>query len=394
LPLSRKKPVPPVLPVSRRLALLFALAALGLAACTRPAATSEPGAHERPAPALTPQQSGTEALLIGTDAVSAEVAWAGGTGGTVLRTTDGGQTWQQRSAPGPDSLQFRDVEAMSAHVAYVLSIGTGAASRIYKTTDGGASWSLQFRNGDTQAFFDCMALWNEEAGFAFSDAVSPAPDATPRFPVTTPESGGEAWTPVEPGPRAFAGEGSFAASGTCAAARSDSLGWIGTGNAAGRAARVLRTADRGRTWQAAPVPIDSGEGAGVTSLVFRPGGARGWAFGGDIGQPARTDSSAARTADGGRSWQRMAGPAFEGPVYGAARVPGTPAPTLVAVGPGGASYSRDGGRSWAMLDTTQAYWGVAFAAPQATARRVARTTPTRGWIAGPDGRLARVRFGN
>ncbi|PSQ99951.1 MAG: oxidoreductase [Bacteroidetes bacterium QS_9_68_14] len=217
-----------------------------------------------PAPALIPQQSGTEALLIGTDAVSAQVAWASGTGGTVLRTTDGGQTWQQRSVPGPDSLQFRDVEAMSARVAYVLSIGTGAASRIYKTTDGGASWSLQFRNEDTQAFFDCMALWNDEAGFAFSDAISPAPDAAPRFPVITPESGGEAWTPVEPGPRAFAGEGSFAASGTCAATRGDSLGWIGSGNAAGRAARVLRTADRGRTWRAAPVPIDSGEGAGVT----------------------------------------------------------------------------------------------------------------------------------
>jgi hypothetical protein len=39
-----------------------------------------------------------------------------------------------------------------------------------------------------------------------------------------------------------------------------------------------------------------------------------------------------------------------------------------------------------VLDTTQAYWGAAFAGPQAMERA------TRGWIAGPDGRLTRVQF--
>ena len=362
-----------------------ALIALGLAACTRLAPTQTPQAARAPEVTLTPQASGTDALLIGTSAVSSQVAWASGTRGTVLRTTDGGHTWQNRSVPNADSLQFRDVEAMSAQVAYVLSIGAGSDSRIYKTTDGGASWTLQYQSDDPQAFFDCMAFWDTEGprdslhGFAFSDAVE-GPDGTSRFVLLTTTDGGTTWTrvPADSLPPAFEGEGSFAASGTCATAQGERHGWIGTGNAAGQPARVLYTTDRGQTWQTAPVPIDAGEAAGIASVVFRDA-QHGLALGGDIGAPIRTDSSAARTADGGRSWQRAASPAFEGPVYGAAHVPGTPTPTLVAVGPGGVSYSTDDARSWTALDTT-AYWGAAFANPEA------------GWLAGPEGRLTRVRF--
>ena len=57
---------------------------------------------------------------------------------TVLRTVDGGRTWQLLPVPGAEKLDFRDVDAMSDRVAHVLSIGAGAASRIYTTTDGGA----------------------------------------------------------------------------------------------------------------------------------------------------------------------------------------------------------------------------------------------------------------
>ena len=40
-----------------------------------------------------PQNSNTTASFRGISAVSADVAWASGTGGTFLRTTDGGKTW-------------------------------------------------------------------------------------------------------------------------------------------------------------------------------------------------------------------------------------------------------------------------------------------------------------
>jgi len=46
-----------------------------------------------------PQSSGVTARLRGVSAVSSAVAWASGAGGTILRTVDGGRTWQPRPIP-------------------------------------------------------------------------------------------------------------------------------------------------------------------------------------------------------------------------------------------------------------------------------------------------------
>src|SRR3954463_7835478 len=102
------------------------------------------------------QASGTRALLIAVSAVNDNVAWASGDKGTYVRTTDGGASWHAGQVPGADSIQFRDVFATDANNAWVLSIGNGPQSRIYHTTDGGAHRTLQFRNQDPKAFYDCF----------------------------------------------------------------------------------------------------------------------------------------------------------------------------------------------------------------------------------------------
>ena len=61
---------------------------------------------------LTP--TGSTARLRGLSAVSQNVAWASGSGGTVLRTVDGGATWESVGPPGTATLQFRDIEAFDA----------------------------------------------------------------------------------------------------------------------------------------------------------------------------------------------------------------------------------------------------------------------------------------
>ncbi len=45
------------------------------------------------------QESGTTASLRGIDAVNNSVAWASGSGGAVLKTTDGGAHGQQCAVP-------------------------------------------------------------------------------------------------------------------------------------------------------------------------------------------------------------------------------------------------------------------------------------------------------
>ncbi len=350
-----------------RLAAVLALALSGCAALqpTPP-----------PAPVLTDQASGTDALLIGSHAVDAEVVWLSGTGGTVVRTTDGGAAWTASVVPGFDTLQLRDVHALDAQTAWALSIGPGASSRIVKTTTGGRAWRTVFVNDEPDAFYDCLAFWtsdgdgatNARRGLAFSDAI----DGT--FPIVTTADGGETWTrvPAAALPPAAEGEGSFAASGTCVTTGPDGLAWIGTGNAA--PARVLRTDDYGATWTAATVPLVAGEGRGVASVAFRDA-RHGVALGGDIGDPETVVDAVARTDDGGRTWTAGGHLPFPGAAYGGIYVPGTDA--LVAVGPGGVALSRDDGRSWSLADG-RTFWGLTAVAPDAV------------WLVGPGGRVVRL----
>ena len=328
--------------------------------------------RERSAPAgprLTPQVSGTDALLIGVHALNDRVVWASGTGGIFLRTTNGGGTWERGIVSGADSLQFRDVHAFSADGAYLLSIGPGEASRIYKTVDGGRNWDLQFVNSEPDAFFDCFDFWDEKSGIAFSDEVGG------RLPIARTLDG-RTWSllPNESRPEALEGEGGFAASGTCLRTLGRDVAVIGSGNA-GRA-RVHVTKDRGDTWTVVSTPLAGGEGIGIISLSFRDE-RRGVALGGDLGKPESRDENVVVTNDGGRSWHLGRRPTFAGPVYGSSYVPGSD--RLVAVGPKGASMSGDDGRTWTSLDTL-AYWSVDFGSRGA------------GWAVGPAGRITKITF--
>src|SRR5213079_1995158 len=116
-------------------------------------------------PTLTPQNSGTTSGLISVWPVNPQVVWASGRAGTFTVTTDGGQTWNAGVVPGAEELQFRDVQAFSASVAYLMSIGTNPTDfRVYKTLDGGATWTIQFENQIPTGFYDGFAFWTPHRG--------------------------------------------------------------------------------------------------------------------------------------------------------------------------------------------------------------------------------------
>src|SRR5688572_9121123 len=166
------------------------------------------------------QTVNTTASLRGLSVVSEKVIWASGTGGTVIKTTDGGKAWRVMAVPGADKLDFRDIEAFDSNTAYVLSIGNGDTSRIYKTVNGGDSWTLQFTNSEPKAFFDAIACWDANNCVAMSDPVDN------RF-VLISTVDGTTWTKPgtdrrSPPVPAGAGEAAFAASGTCLITRGKS----------------------------------------------------------------------------------------------------------------------------------------------------------------------------
>ena len=291
-------------------------------------------------PHWTIQTSGVTHRLRGVSAVSERVAWASGAGATVLRTADGGQTWQKMSVTA-ETLDFRDVDAIDMQTAYVLSIGNGPTSRIYKTTDAGKTWNLQFKNEDPKAFLDAMTFWDANHGIVFGDSVDK------QFYVLTTADGGRTWSrvPTTNLPPAQENEGAFAASGTNIAVFGKSHAWIGTG--AATKSRVLRTTDGGRRWQVADTPLASGPSAGIFSIAFRDA-KHGVVAGGDYKKEQEAVDNLAVTSDGGVTWTLVKG--LSGFRSVVAYVPGMKTPALVALGPSGGDYSLDDGRTWKPID--------------------------------------------
>jgi photosystem II stability/assembly factor-like uncharacterized protein len=313
-----------------------------------------------------PQISGVDVQLRGISAVSDKVAWASGAKGTVLRTIDGGATWQRLEIVGAEALDFRDIQAFDQNTAFVLSIGPGDQSRIYKTTDGGRIWQRQFTNSDPKAFYDCFAFWDSTHGIAVSDSVDG------KFPLIT-TSDGMNWNPVavKKMPPALPTEGAFAASGTCIATFGKNDVWFGTG---GPAARVFHSADRGLTWTVAETPIIHGAASqGIFSLAFWTA-KDGVAVGGDYKEPANNENVAAVTHDGGKTWKltpkQPAG-------YRSAVAAGT-AHALIGVGTSGVDFSPDRGNSWNPM-IAEDLNAVSFAG-------------SSGWAVGPAGKIITIHL--
>ena len=313
-----------------------------------------------------PQSSGVTARLRGLSAASDMVAWASGANGTIVHTTDGGQTWGRQSIPGTERLDFRDIDAVDERTAYILSIGPGESSRIFKTSNGGAMWDLQFTNTDSKAFFDAMSFWDTTHGLAISDSIDG------QFVAIRTENGRD-WTriPSSAFPPALPNEGAFAGSGTNIAVLPGGRAWIGTG--ASNIARVLRTSDWGKTWSVADTPIAASASAGIFSVTFRDS-RNGIAVGGDYKQESLATGTGALTSDGGVTWTAM--PGLTGFRSAIVSIPRAGRPLYIASGPSGTDMGD--GRLWTALD------GPGFHALACSpSRRVC-------WGAGENGRIARM----
>ncbi|MEO8449719.1 MAG: glycosyl hydrolase [Gemmatimonadota bacterium] len=319
-------------------------------------------------PRLEVETSGTTARLQAVSVVSEKIVWASGAKGTYVRTIDGGATWKAGVVPGTDSLEFRDVQGFDAMNAVLLAAGTGDKSRLYRTSDGGRTWTKLWVNTNPKGFYDCVDFAGAE-GYVVGDQLED------RIPMLRSIDRGKTWRPYQPqglqAIQAVKDEGGFAASGTCIVVRPGRT-WIVTATG-GRV--ITRIAEQ---WSVHEPPIPRGPSAGAFSIAMRTDQI-GILAAGDLTKPDAFLDAIAVTTDGGATWASGGRPTFGGAPFGIAYVPGRPAPTVVAVGPKGASWSPDEGQSWQSLDVN-GYWGLGFAANGT------------GWLVGPDGRITKVIF--
>ncbi|MBC7893338.1 MAG: oxidoreductase [Sphingobacteriaceae bacterium] len=315
------------------------------------------------------QNSGTDASFRAVSAVSAKVAWVGGSKGTLLRTTDGGRIWEIRRPAGAEALDFRDIHAFNSNAAVAMSAGLAenGQARIYRTPDGGLTWILAYQTTRKGVFLDGIDFFDDSHGLCFGDPVDG------KFFVLTTADGGQTWqeVPRDAFPSVQPGEAAFAASGTSLVAlRGTRQAWICTGGAA--QARVFASRDGGQTWQVAETPMPGNASSGLFGLRFWSATA-GVAVGGDYKKTSDSSANVLLTNDGGRTWQPT-GPMRPGGLKEGVALTGK---TLVAVGPSGSGISRDYGKTWLRLDTTP-FHAVSFAGAS-------------GWAVGGAGAIARFK---
>jgi hypothetical protein len=154
------------------LTLLLAASAMASAQSQLPASPAAPPQAQQ---VWQMQESGTTAGLRGIESVDGTVAWASGTGGTVLRTTDGGAHWLKCAIPDAAkdgaTLDFRGVQAWDSTTAIVMASGPGDKSRLYKTTDGCKTWKLVFTNPGRLGFWDAIWITGAKTALMIGDPI-------------------------------------------------------------------------------------------------------------------------------------------------------------------------------------------------------------------------------
>ena len=348
-------------------------------------------------PPTTPwelQDSTTKAGLRGIHAVGNGVAWASGTNGTILRTEDGGHTWQSCAMPpGAEKLDFRGIWAWDANTAVAMSSGPGDLSRLYKTTDGCSSWKLLYTNPDKDGFWDAVVFSDKDKGAILGDPVQG------RFVLLFTLNGGTSWNQVVSlGHDLDVGKskiGAFAASNS-------SLAWSGRLDGAGLQfvtsgpdGPYVYTSDSqctmGVVWDSPPgtclkgflkfdrekLPL-AGNSASAGAFSFGAGSevdcyvelSQGCqvVVGGDYAKPNKSEGTAA-WKDADTVWTAAAKPPHG---YRSAVAWDAADKAWVAVGTNGSDVSYDDGKTWQPLDNGK--WN-ALSLP---------------WAVGPEGRIAKL----
>lgn len=309
--------------------------------------------------------TGCQQSLRGLAVVSADVAFVGGGGGTLLGTVDGGRSWRDIAPPGSEGCDFRDLQAFDRN--HLVAMVAGQPARVYRTEDGGKNWRVVHEDPRPEAFFDAMAF-GEQQGVLFGDAIDG------EFCILFSEDQGRTWrdAPADRHVKPQGEEAGFAASGTCVAsvATDRTVYSLVTGGASSR--HIQFDPQLGGRTQDLPLQ-QGGPSQGAFSCAWS--GLRAVVVGGDYQNPEVAKGTAALTLDGGKHWYPGNACGYRSAVIWLDDL------ALLAVGSHGASWSSDEGRTWT------AFGGVGY-------HSLDKGNDGVVWACGSDGRVAKLRCAN
>lgn len=274
---------------------------------------------------------GTSVSFRSMSVVNDEVIWAGGSGGTILRSVNGAKDWEIFTVDL--KLDFREIHAFDELCVVAMSAGeaqTGAA-KIYRTVDGGKNWKIVFETTEQGVFLDCLKFENKKIGYVLGDPIGGKPY------VLKTTNGGESWKRIKPEsfPDMKEDEASFAASNS-------NISLVKNRVLFSTQSRVFISENNGENWQVSQTPFRQGSTSGIFGLYFIDD-KRGFAVGGDYVDDKSEYQNIAQTFDGGNTWTftEVAKPfGLKESVWKSGKN------EFFAVGTSGVSKSTDAGKSW------------------------------------------------
>lgn len=282
------------------------------------------------------QESGTDKDLKAVHFADAQNGWAVGNKGTIVHTSDGGQTWQQQESGTTEGIF--GIHFTNAQTGWAV----GGGGIILHTTNGGQTWQRQ-ESGTSEPIAEVQFI-DAQNGWALGDDILHTTD------------GGQSWRTLSGGGEDFY----FADSQN---------GWkiFGTGT-------ILHTSDGGQTWQRQA--DREGDVEWLSSVHFtdaRTGWVAGWS-GGTLTDNEDLRGAILHTSDGGATWTRQQTDSEERrlfSIYFVDRQNGW------SVGAGGILHTSDGGQNWQpqKSGTPEALLSVYF------------TDAQHGWAVGDNGSI-------
>ncbi len=285
---------------------------------------------------ITDLKSPTNESLRGISVVDDQIAWFSGANGTIIKTIDGGKTFNFTKTPYEgEILDYRDIYAFDADSAILMNSGDGG--KLYRTENGGMGWNKVFNFPAPGLFFDAVEFVDDQFGLTYSDPVNG------KHFILVSGIAGKRW--ITPPPEnlipALEGEAGFAASGSCIAFTPSKRAFIGLGGPKGR---MLVSEHPYKTWIAMETPIFQGASTrGIYSIDFKDNSI-GVAVGGDYTLPDTSMvENSIYTMDGGLTWQNPETPLTG---YRSCVTYCSPADLFIAIGTNGMDISADGGKNW------------------------------------------------
>ncbi len=248
--------------------------------CLRRSPRTRPGRRGRRGPPCAPRTAASPGAasipaptgnLYGVASPGPADAWLVGQDGLVLRTWDGGKSWEEQ--PSRASYDLHDVSCVDGKTAWAV----GRRGTIVRTFDEGYTWYRQDPEDTEESAVDLLGVYAASASTAYAVGRGGT--------IIKTGDAGETWSVQESGTTSDL----FSVCGS-----DEENVW-----ACGKQGTLLRTSDGGRTW----FPLDAGTAVDLNAVSAPRGSGDAAAI--DAAQTAwiaGQDGFAARTRDGGRTW--------------------------------------------------------------------------------------------